>query len=86
MAKEFTVSIPFAGYMSKTVIANSEKEAKEKFYEAASDIRFEIETLEKMDGIEWEFYEKLVQGNVCYTYYTQMEIEEGDEVINEDVE
>lgn len=65
--KKYGVSIPVAGYVYKEVEAESKEEALEKVYDEGY----------KDDEIaELDMYDVLVEGNVCYTYHTKVEVEE----------
>jgi len=64
--KKYGVSIPIAGYIYKEVEANSKEEAKEK---AMS------ESFEDDEIMELDTYDKLVEGNVCYTYHTSVSVD-----------
>ena len=77
--KEYNVTMPFAGTMSIIVEAETEEEAKEKFYEQVNrtDISLHFNDIDKIGAeTEWDFYEKLLEGNFCYVWNTRMEIEE----------
>lgn len=60
--KKYGVSIPIAGYIYKEVEADSKQEAIDKAFE---------EGYEDEDIVELDMYDKLVEGNVCYTYHTK---------------
>lgn len=70
--KKYGVSVPIAGYIYKEVEANSKEEALEIVFE---------EGYEDEDIQEIEMYGKLIEGNICHTYYTRAEVEELDEDI-----
>lgn len=65
--KKYGVSIPVAGYVYKEVEAESKEEALEK----AFDEGYNDDEIAELD-----MYDVLVEGNVCYTYHTKVEIEE----------
>lgn len=60
--KKYGVTVPIAGYIYKEIEANSKGEAIEKVMEEG----FEDEDVEEL-----EMYDKLVEGNICYTYQTK---------------
>lgn len=71
--KSFWVTMPIAGSVALEVEADSEEEAIENFYTA----------YEKTKGLEdrsveynWEFYEKMHNGNVAYYEHWEVEVEE----------
>ena len=65
--KKYGVSIPIAGYVYMEVEAESKEEALEKVFDEGY----------KDDEIaELDMYDVLVEGNVCYTYHTEVEVEE----------
>ena len=72
------VDIPIAGYISVEVETDSPSE-KEAIQEALAadwgNCTFEIGN-EKIELCEIEQYEKLVEGNVCYTYHYDAEVTE----------
>lgn len=65
--KKYGVSIPVAGYVYKEVEAESKEEALEK----AFDEGYKDDEIAELD-----MYDVLVEGNVCYTYHTKVEVEE----------
>ena len=65
--KKYGVSIPVAGYVYKEVEAESKEEALEK----AFDEGYKDDEIAELD-----MYDVLVEGNVCYTYHTEVEVEE----------
>lgn len=65
--KKYGVSIPVAGYVYKEVEAESKEEALEK----AFDEGYKDDEIAELD-----MYDVLVDGNVCYTYHTKVEVEE----------
>lgn len=56
MAREYSVTIPMAGHLIVSVIAENEEEAIEKAFAEAT-----IDNLE-----DWETMETFTMGNVCY--------------------
>ena len=85
--KKYGVSIPVAGYVYKEVEAESKEEEEEIDEEGKRIVREELtkeEALEKAfdegykdDEIaELDMYDVLVEGSVCYTYHTKVEVEE----------
>ena len=65
--KKYSVYIPIAGYVYKEIEAESKEEALEKAFDEGF-IEDEI--------VELDMYEALIEGNVCYTYQTKVDIEE----------
>ena len=65
--KKYGVSIPVSGYVYKEVEAESKEEALEK----AFDEGYKDDEIAELD-----MYDVLVEGNVCYTYHTKVEVEE----------
>lgn len=65
--KKYGISIPVAGYVYKEVEAESKEEALEK----AFDEGYKDDEIAELD-----MYDVLVEGNVCYTYHTEVEVEE----------
>lgn len=65
--KKYGVSIPVAGYVYKEVEAESKEEALEK----AFDEGYKDDEIAELD-----MYDVLVEGSVCYTYHTKVEVEE----------
>ena len=65
--KKYGVSIPVAGYVYKEV----EAESKEEAFEKAFDEGYKDDEIAELD-----MYDVLVEGNVCYTYRTKVEVEE----------
>lgn len=63
--KEYIIKMPVTGLLVRTVNANSEEEAIEKFHNEVT-----------IDDIEtWESHEQIVKGNVFYGVQNEMEIE-----------
>lgn len=82
------VCIPIAGYISVEVETDSpsEKEAiKEALAVEWGDCTFEIGN-EKIETGELEQFEKLVEGNVCYTYHTRAEVTKTIQIDEDDNE
>ena len=73
MSKEYFVSVPFSGYISVAVKADSEEEAKDQAFEVDFDINFKSRNSEL---VELELHERIVQGNVCYAVLREVEVEE----------
>lgn len=65
--KKYGVSIPVAGYVYKEVEAETKEEALEK----AFDEGYKDDEIAELD-----MYDVLVEGSVCYTYHTKVEVEE----------
>jgi hypothetical protein len=60
--KKYGVEIPIAGY----VYIEVEAENKEEAIEIALETEWSNDDIEELDT-----YNKLVEGNVCYTYHTR---------------
>jgi hypothetical protein len=81
--KTYTVDLPFVGYITLTVEAENEEQAKE----LAFDTYMEIKTPRDMqpDGVEdvfvgeFDFVKQVIRGNVCYAPLNDMSIEEVEE-------
>jgi hypothetical protein len=80
--KLYTITKPFAGYVTKAVEADSEEEAIAKFNELVWQLEFKDNVLNLVDHIEYDFYDKVVEGNICYLDHHEMEIE----IQNEDAD
>ncbi len=76
--KTYEVTKPIAGYVVLTVEAESEEQAKQDFYKKVDDLTLE-QIMKQSDDSEWDFYEKLVEGNIFYGTYYEMEINVIDE-------
>ena len=61
--------MPIAGAVSAEIEAESPEKAKELFYENWSNDNPDYQ-------LEWDFYEKVIEGNVCYVPYHKMDIDE----------
>ncbi|MCP4493277.1 MAG: hypothetical protein GY820_39135 [Gammaproteobacteria bacterium] len=70
--KEYSVRVPFTGFVDVTVEAESEKEAEEKFWEMGI---YEFSD-KRVDHHEWEFHTIVCQGNVLYAEQNEIEVEE----------
>ena len=66
---KYSIKMPIAGYVYKEIEADSEADALKKLYEEG----YELTDIEECD-----MFEKLVEGNICYTYHTEVVIEEMD--------
>lgn len=76
---KYNVILPFAGYVNVEVEADSEEDAIE---EAQSSASLNIENgNHETDLREWEFYDKLIEGNFCYVseYEASAELIGGEE-------
>lgn len=76
--KTFWIKKPFAGYFEAEVEAENEEEAKEKFDKLCEKITLDFKTDNEVGLGEWEIYDRLVQGNICYVSVYETEIEEMD--------
>ncbi len=77
MSKTHYVIVPFAGFF--TVAVDSERElSTKKAYRLAveqlNDSDVKMTNIENFEHVEWDFYSKIVEGNVCHLYVTQAEI------------
>jgi hypothetical protein len=75
VGKTYDVKVPFSGYVYVQVEAQNKEEAEEKGYKEACD---GINTADKLwNSIEeWDFYKKIVEGNICYASQWEVEAEE----------
>ena len=76
---EYSVKIPFDGWIEVTVEADDEETAKASAMEMAHDVQFEIPNTEEgnlVDMWEYQFAEKLLEGNFCYMECWSIEVEE----------
>ncbi len=71
--KEYTIRMPFTGVAIKTIEAETEEEAIEKFHDGVTSDDFE----------QWDCIEEIVGGNVFYGIQNEMEIEV-EEIEDED--
>ena len=67
MKKLYAVSVPVVGYAYKEVEAENEKEA----LELALEDGFCLDEVEDL-----EMYEKIIEGNVCYTRHIEADVYE----------
>lgn len=70
--KLYTVKVPIVGACYVEVEAENESEAIEKAMDS------EDLTLDNIE--EWEPLEKVVEGNVVYTYHTEAEVVNEEEI------
>lgn len=70
--KKYTVKVPVVGYYLAEVEVNDSKEAIKK---AVNEYEWEADDL-----LELEAFEKIVQGNICYTYNHSAEIISEEEI------
>lgn len=68
----YLVTIPIAGRIVVEVKADSKEAAKEAAWDKLSAGAADEEGAD----IEWEFYDKLVEGNICRSHWTHTEVEE----------
>lgn len=78
--REFQITKPIAGHVSITVEAENEQEALEKFDEEFFDEKYSNLLQNPNIEYEWDIYDKLVEGNVCYTHYTETDITDLGEI------
>ena len=74
MAKDYFVTMPFAGAVTIAVEANSEEEAQEKFYDEFNKLEGGIN--DPQAETEWDFYEHMHSGNVAHYSHWDVEVEE----------
>lgn len=79
--KNYYVQVPFAGMIGVSVEATDEEHAKELAMDSCSAAMLQWDNNETPDKCfieetEWDIYDKLVEGNVCYTYHTEIVVEE----------
>ncbi len=76
MKKNYSVLMPFTGYVSLSIKAESKEEAEKKFWE------LDFNGFEKdidsglIDDFEWDFTDHVTRGNVTHAILNDMEIEE----------
>jgi hypothetical protein len=70
--KKYAVLIPMAGHILIRVEAENGKEAKAAAWDELQDGAANRPDAE----IEWEFFERLVEGDVCHANVTEVEVEE----------
>ena len=70
---KFSVTMPIAGFAYLEVDADNDRDALEKFYEQC-----DLSVGGNSNIEELEYYERLVSGNVCHTYHTEVEVYEVD--------
>jgi hypothetical protein len=75
--KAFTITKPFCGYLAITIEAETEEEALKIFDDKSAEVCFDRKSLEEFE-CEWEVMDRIVQGNVCYAQYHEMEIDVED--------
>ena len=79
---EYAVTIPFAGHVEVYVEADSEEDAKEKAWDKLNnETEFHIKDEKEVDDVElveFEFYDKLVSGNVCYVSRWEVDVDKVD--------
>lgn len=69
---KYLVNIPFTGYLSVEVEADSLSEAKEKVWD--EDLSFSIEKLsDNVDIGEVELHEYVTRGNVCSAVLSEID-------------
>lgn len=71
MAK-YNVKVPFTGFVEVEVEADTEKEAKEKFWE----MEIGYLTDSRITYHEWDFHKIICKGNILYATKNEMEVEE----------
>lgn len=65
--KNFSVVMPFAGKIQLTVEADNAEDALEKFYQEMEKIEYSLNKVDEIGGeFSWDFYKKMIEGNVCY--------------------
>lgn len=67
---EYTVTIPLAGAIHITVVADSQKEACERAWDRLNDVG------DRAGDLEYEYMEKITQGNVLYAPFNEVEVNE----------
>jgi hypothetical protein len=70
--KKYYVEVPIAGY----AVVEIETDITDK----NEIIELAMEKATDEDVQEYEFYEKLVEGNVCHTYHTRAQIVDEEEI------
>lgn len=72
--KEYYVTMPIAGSVTIYIDATSKEEALKKFWEEVGKEDFSLS--KPKENIEWdfEFHEKIVEGNVCHANPSEVEV------------
>jgi len=79
--RNYTVQMPFAGTVTISVQAENKEEAIKEFYKKASGISFNSEKLTEINAdAEFDYYETLIEGNVCNIYNTKVEVTNEGEI------
>ncbi len=65
----YTVSMPFAGTVTKSIEANSEEEAIDNFLNNAPNL------IDRDIEVEWDYYEHLTEGNVIHVWNSDVTVE-----------
>jgi len=69
--------MPFAGAITVSIQAENEEQVKQKFYDVVDGIDFDWNKLSEIGAdIEWEFYEKMTEGNIRHFQYNELDISE----------
>lgn len=75
--RKWHVSVPIAGSFTVEVSADDEAGAIEAAWDKINDIEG---APEKVGHVEWEFHEKIVEGNVCHVSMTEPQVEEAKDI------
>ena len=83
--KIFHMTVPFAGFLYTSVSAETEEQAKEKFFaEACYRLEVKDESLASdaphVELGEWDVHSKLVEGNVCHASCIEISVDEVEEL------
>jgi hypothetical protein len=65
---KYIVSVPLTGAIHVEVEAASAKEAEERAWDKIN------EHGEKAGEVEWEFHEKVTEGNICHAFLDEIEV------------
>jgi hypothetical protein len=76
--RKWFVSVPIAGTFTVEVAADDEPAAIEAAWDKINDIDGPPE---KVGHVEWEFYHKIVEGNVCHVRITEPQAEEAKQSV-----
>jgi len=74
--RQFTVAMPFTGVAYKTIEAETEEEAIEKFLDNTSLPIGPSDGKDDAEVEEWDFCERVVGGNVFYGVRNEVEVTE----------
>lgn len=77
--RNYTVTMPLCGAICLNVEAETEEQAIEKFRDEMDKVSvFNWQEMNKAGAeiVEWDFYEKMISGNVRHFRHNEVEVEE----------